>query len=43
MLDIFPKNGEIVLFPGFLPHAALPYFGKSDRIVIAFNIIMTRC
>ncbi len=41
MIDIFPKNGEIVLFPGFLPHAALPYFGKSDRMAIAFNMIIT--
>tara|TARA_S200000501_G_scaffold295516_1_gene281501 strand:- start:564 stop:1232 length:669 start_codon:yes stop_codon:yes gene_type:complete len=42
MLDIFPNSGEMVFFPGFLPHAALPYFGKSDRIVIAFNIIIKK-
>jgi len=35
--DIEPVNGQIVIFPSYLKHSALPYFGKKDRIVIAFN------
>lgn len=38
--DFEPKEGQIVLFPSYLKHAALPYFGKKDRIVIAFNAII---
>ncbi|WP_230390789.1 putative 2OG-Fe(II) oxygenase [Reinekea sp. G2M2-21] len=35
--DIEPKDGQIVIFPSYLKHSALPYFGDKDRIVIAFN------
>ena len=35
--DIEPKNGQVVIFPSYLKHSALPYFGQKDRIVIAFN------
>jgi uncharacterized protein (TIGR02466 family) len=35
--DIEPLEGQIVIFPSYLKHSALPYFGKKDRIVIAFN------
>lgn len=35
--DIEPKNGQVVIFPSYLKHSALPYFGSKDRIVIAFN------
>ena len=37
MVDFIPKNGQIVIFPGFLEHSAIPYYGKSDRYVIAVN------
>ncbi|ADZ92279.1 hypothetical protein GV054_15410 [Marinomonas mediterranea] len=37
--DITPQSGQVVLFPSYLKHSALPYFGKQDRIVIAFNSI----
>lgn len=37
--DFTPQEGQIVLFPSYLKHSALPYFGKKDRIVIAFNSI----
>lgn len=33
-----PTNGKIIMFPGFLNHSAIPYYGKSDRIIIGFNI-----
>ena len=37
MVDFIPQNGQIVIFPGFLEHSAIPYYGKSDRYVIAVN------
>ena len=36
-LDVTPSAGELVLFPAFLPHKALPYSGTQDRIVVSFN------
>jgi len=35
--DVTPSNGKLVIFPGFLKHSALPYFGGKDRIVVSFN------
>lgn len=35
--DIAPETGKVVIFPSYLTHSALPYFGEKDRIVIAFN------
>lgn len=37
VFDMEPKEGQIVLFPSYLKHSALPYFGDADRVVIAFN------
>lgn len=37
MVDFVPKSGQIIIFPGFLEHAAIPYHGKSDRYAIAVN------
>jgi hypothetical protein len=36
-LDITPEAGELVLFPAFLPHKAMPYQGAQDRIIVSFN------
>jgi uncharacterized protein (TIGR02466 family) len=36
-LDVTPQEGELVLFPAFLTHKALPYAGKQDRIIVSFN------
>jgi hypothetical protein len=36
-IDITPVDGMLLLFPAYLLHSGLPYAGKSDRIVIAFN------
>ena len=36
--DVIPANGNIVIFPAFFPHSAVPYMGKESRIVIGFNI-----
>lgn len=36
-LDVAPQEGELVLFPAFLPHMAMPYAGERDRIIVSFN------
>lgn len=36
-LDVSPQEGELVLFPSFLPHKAMPYVGERDRIIVSFN------
>ncbi len=36
-MDFSPFAGQIIIFPSYLKHAAMPYFGDTDRIVIAFN------
>ncbi|WP_415888256.1 putative 2OG-Fe(II) oxygenase [Neptuniibacter sp. SY11_33] len=38
--DFQPVEGQIVIFPSYLKHSALPYFGQKDRVVIAFNSIV---
>jgi hypothetical protein len=35
--DIEPVPGQLLLFPSWLPHQAMPYGGESDRIIISFN------
>ena len=36
-LDVTPQEGDLVLFPSFLPHKAMPYAGERDRIIVSFN------
>ena len=43
LIDFIPKSGQILIFPGFLEHAAIPYHGKSDRYVIAVNARIIPC
>lgn len=38
--DFQPTEGQIVIFPSYLKHSALPYFGQEDRVVIAFNSVI---
>ncbi|WP_027859270.1 putative 2OG-Fe(II) oxygenase [Marinobacterium jannaschii] len=38
--DFEPVEGQIVIFPSYLKHSALPYFGDKDRVVIAFNSVV---
>ena len=33
-----PKPGLMLMFPSWLRHSVLPYFGADPRITIAFNI-----
>ena len=32
-----PKEGQLLLFPGWVPHEATPYKGEKDRIVVSAN------
>ncbi len=34
---IFPKSGQLVLFPSWLQHGVRPYQGDRTRISVAFN------
>ena len=36
-LDIEPLPGQLVVFPSWLPHQAMPYDGEADRIIVSFN------
>lgn len=36
-VDIEPVPGQLLLFPSWLAHQALPYDGESERIIISFN------
>jgi uncharacterized protein (TIGR02466 family) len=36
-IDIPVRDGLLVLFPSHLQHSGLPYRGREDRVVIAFN------
>lgn len=38
--DFAPTEGQVVIFPSYLKHSALPYFGQKDRVVIAFNCVI---
>lgn len=35
--DIAPRPGQLVVFPAWLPHQAMPYEGEHDRIIVSFN------
>ncbi len=36
-VDIDPTPGQLVVFPAWLPHQAMPYDGDQDRVIISFN------
>jgi uncharacterized protein (TIGR02466 family) len=36
-LDVEPLPGQLVVFPSWLPHQAMPYDGEADRIIVSFN------
>jgi uncharacterized protein (TIGR02466 family) len=33
-----PEPGQMILFPSWLQHFVHPYFGRSERITVAFNL-----
>ncbi len=38
--DFVPKDGRLILFPGYVRHSATPYAGETDRIVVSFNALL---
>ena len=36
-IDIAPMPGQLIVFPSWLPHQAMPYDGELDRIIVSFN------
>lgn len=36
-IDIPAQDGALILFPSWIQHSAMPYLGKAERVVIAFN------
>jgi uncharacterized protein (TIGR02466 family) len=36
-LDIEPVPGQLIVFPSWLPHQAMPYDGQQERIIVSFN------
>jgi hypothetical protein len=36
-VDVEPVAGQVVVFPSWLAHQAMPYEGRLDRIIISFN------
>lgn len=36
-VDIEPIAGQLVLFPSWLAHQALPYDGDKERVIVSFN------
>jgi hypothetical protein len=36
-MDVAPLEGQLLLFPSWLAHQALPYNGEKERIIISFN------
>lgn len=37
-LDIAPQPGQLVVFPSWLAHQAMPYQGALDRVIVSFNV-----
>ena len=35
--DVQPRAGDLIVFPSWLNHKAMPYDGDKDRIIISFN------
>jgi hypothetical protein len=35
--DIAPLPGQLLVFPAWLPHMAMPYAGELERVIISFN------
>lgn len=36
-VEIAPLPGQLVIFPSWLSHQALPYAGELDRVIVSFN------
>jgi hypothetical protein len=40
--DVLPRAGQLVVFPAWLPHQAMPYQGQRDRLIVSFNASVHR-
>jgi len=36
-IDLAPQPGQLVIFPAWLAHQALPYDGQAERVIVSFN------
>jgi hypothetical protein len=36
-VDVSPVPGQLLLFPSWLAHQALPYAGQLERVIVSFN------
>jgi hypothetical protein len=36
-VDVAPVPGQLLLFPSWLAHQALPYDGEQERVIVSFN------
>ncbi len=36
-VDVEPVPGQLVIFPSWLAHQAMPYAGTADRVIVSFN------
>ena len=36
-VDATPQAGDLIVFPSWLNHKAMPYDGAKDRIIVSFN------
>ena len=36
-MDFAPVPGQLLIFPSWLAHQALPYGGEQDRVIVSFN------
>jgi uncharacterized protein (TIGR02466 family) len=41
-LDLSLRPGDVVIFPSWLMHEVLPFYGKQERITVAFNCWFAR-
>jgi hypothetical protein len=41
-LDVDPIPGQLIVFPSWLPHQAMPYAGERDRVILSFNVSIHR-
>ena len=37
-----PEEGQLILFPAYLPHSVLPNRHNEERISISFNIMLLK-
>jgi hypothetical protein len=36
-IDLAPRPGQLLVFPSWLAHQALPYEGSRERVIVSFN------